>query len=84
MLCSRGTTIGVRPSPTPLLFCDTAQWSLSGDRSLIDILTHGVTKSGPAWRPFPGVEVFEEHLKEIRELYDAGVIDVALYRDTID
>ena len=58
--------------------------SIADGRHRIDILTHGVTKSGLARRPFPGVEVFEEHLKEIRELYDAGVIDVALYRDTID
>lgn len=47
----------------------------------IDLLTHGVTKEGPAWRPFPSVDVFEKHVQEVRRLYDQGLIDVVLYRD---
>lgn len=52
-------------------------------RSPIDILTHGVTKNGGGWRPFPNVEVFEEHIKEIREMQDLGKIAVVLYRDAV-
>lgn len=52
-------------------------------REPIDILTHGVRKGGPAWRPFPSAQVFEEHIKEIRELQDLGKIAVVLYRDAV-
>lgn len=49
----------------------------------IDILTHGVTATGGGWRPFPNAEVFEEHIKEIREMQDQGKIAVVLYRDAV-
>lgn len=55
--------------------------SIDQNRRCIDLLTHGVTKEGPAWRPFPSVDVFEQHVKEVRKLYDKRVVDVVLYRD---
>lgn len=44
--------------------------------TFIDVLTHGVTAEGHAWMPYAKVEDFEEHLKELRSLADAGVIEV--------
>ena len=49
--------------------------------TFIDILCHGVTKEGNAWMPYEKVEEFEEHVKQIKKLADAGVIKVVLYRD---
>ena len=49
--------------------------------TFIDILSHGVTKEGNAWMPYEKVEDFEEHIKEIKQLADEGVIKVVLYRD---
>lgn len=54
---------------------------MNNHRWCIDLLTHGVTKEGPGWRPFPSVDVFEQHVKEVRKLYDERVINVVLYRD---
>lgn len=42
----------------------------------IDILTHGVTAEGRGYKPFAKIEIFEEHLKELRALADAGTIRV--------
>lgn len=44
--------------------------------TFVDVLTHGVTPEGHGWRPYAKVEDFEEHLKELRSLVDAGKIVV--------
>lgn len=49
----------------------------------IEIMTHGVSPDGGGWEPFPSVEVFEEHIREIREMQDLGLIAVVLYRDAV-
>ena len=46
--------------------------------TFIDILCHGVTKEGHGWMPYEKVEDFEEHIKELKKLSDAGVIKVVL------
>ena len=45
----------------------------------VDVLVHGVTKDGGAWMPFNDPGEFEEHLREIREMQDAGQIRVSCY-----
>ena len=50
---------------------------------LIDLLTHGVTKEGGAWKPYAKPADFEAHVKEVKALVDAGKVKVALYRDVV-
>lgn len=49
-----------------------------------DLLTHGIDKNKPGWCPFDSAEVFEEHLRSVKALVDAGEVEVVLYRDIPD
>ena len=54
------------------------------DAGYADLLTHGIDKKLPGYRPFDSVEVFEAHLKAVKALVDAGEVEVVLYRDIPD
>lgn len=49
--------------------------------SIIDLFCHGVSASGPGYKPFANPQVFEDYVKEVRELADRKLIKVVLYRD---
>lgn len=48
---------------------------------IIDIFCHGVNASGPGYKPFANPQVFEDYVKEVKELVDRKLIKVVLYRD---